>query len=42
MSWPMVRGATINDEVKAMYAYLHSLLAVMVPRGERATTRNPL
>jgi mono/diheme cytochrome c family protein len=28
MPWPMVRAVTTDDELKAMYAYLHSLSAV--------------
>lgn len=28
MPWPMVRAVTTDDELKAMYAYLHSLPAV--------------
>jgi mono/diheme cytochrome c family protein len=31
MNWPMVRAATTDDELKAMYAYLHSLPPVDGP-----------
>lgn len=31
MPWPMVRAATTDDELKAMYAYLHSLPAAESP-----------
>jgi cytochrome c553 len=31
MPWPMVRAATTDDELKAMYAYLHSLPPVEGP-----------
>jgi cytochrome c553 len=31
MPWPMVRAATTDDELKAMYAYLHSLPPVESP-----------
>lgn len=31
MPWPMFRAATTDDELKAMYAYLHSLPAVEGP-----------
>jgi len=31
MPWPMVRAVTTDDELKAMYAYLHSLPAVESP-----------
>jgi mono/diheme cytochrome c family protein len=31
MPWPMVRAVTTDDELKDMYAYLHSLSAVASP-----------
>jgi hypothetical protein len=31
MPWPMVRAAATDDELKAMYAYLHSLPPVEGP-----------
>jgi cytochrome c553 len=31
MNWPMVRAVTTDDELKAMYAYLHSLQPVEGP-----------
>ena len=31
MPWTMVRAATTDDELKAMYAYLHSLPVVESP-----------
>jgi cytochrome c553 len=31
MAWPLVRASTSDDELKAMYAYLHSLPAVESP-----------
>ena len=31
MPWPMVRAVTTDDELKAMYAYLHELPAVASP-----------
>ncbi len=30
MPWPTVRAATTDDELKAMYAYLHGLTPVEV------------
>jgi cytochrome c553 len=31
MNWPMVRAVTTDDELKAMYAYLHGLPTVVSP-----------
>jgi hypothetical protein len=31
MPWPMVRAATTDEELMAMYAYLHSLPLVEGP-----------
>ncbi len=31
MPWPLVRSSTSNDELKSMYAYLHSLVVVEAP-----------
>ena len=31
MPWPVVRAATTDDELKAMYTYLHALPAVEGP-----------
>ena len=31
MPWPMVRAVTTDDELKAMYGYLHTLSAVASP-----------
>ncbi len=31
MPWPMVRASTTDDELKAIYAYLHSLPPVESP-----------
>ena len=31
MPWPMVRAATTDDDLKAIYAYLHSLPPVEGP-----------
>jgi hypothetical protein len=31
MNWPMVRAVATDDELKAMYAYLHSLPPVEGP-----------